>query len=95
MRRGAILAMAVVPLLLIAMWVRTPALPRTAGNASQNGVERVGASEGAMRALARALDACGGNIVAAARALGVARATLYRKIKRYGLKADSLSLIHI
>src|SRR6476619_472386 len=55
-RRGAILAMAVVPLLLIAIWVRTPALPRTAGTASQNGVERVGASDGAMRALARALD---------------------------------------
>ena len=29
----------------------------------------------------------GGNIRATARALGITRATLYRKIKRYGLKA--------
>jgi hypothetical protein len=56
MRRGAILGAAVVPLLLIAMWVRTPALPRTAGTVPQNGDERVGAADVAMRALARGLD---------------------------------------
>jgi two-component system, NtrC family, nitrogen regulation sensor histidine kinase NtrY len=37
------------------MWVRTPALPRTAGPVSQNGSERVDAAEGALRALERTL----------------------------------------
>ena len=37
------------------MWVRTPALPRTAGGVAQNGSERVDAGEGATRALERAL----------------------------------------
>jgi len=56
MRRGAILAAAAVPLFLIAMWVRTPALPRTAGTPAADGRERVSAIDGAVRALARALD---------------------------------------
>ncbi|HEV7389635.1 MAG TPA: ATP-binding protein [Gemmatimonadaceae bacterium] len=56
MRRGAILAAAAVPLFLIAMWVRTPALPRTAGPSAETGRERVGAIDVAARALARALD---------------------------------------
>src|SRR5882757_3379813 len=47
--RGAI------PLFLIAMWVRTPALPRTSGPVSANGSERVDAAEGALRALQRTL----------------------------------------
>src|SRR6266704_6788121 len=54
-RRGAILAAASIPLFLIAMWVRTPALPRTAGTVTSSGAERVDASEGALRALERAL----------------------------------------
>jgi Nif-specific regulatory protein len=37
------------------------------------------------QAVARALEDSGGNIVAAARALGVARGTLYRKLKKYKL----------
>src|SRR5262249_10232078 len=40
------------------------------------------------QAVARALEESGGNIVAAARALGVARGTLYRKLKKYKLVAD-------
>ncbi|MEM6289763.1 MAG: sigma-54-dependent Fis family transcriptional regulator [Myxococcota bacterium] len=36
-------------------------------------------------ALAEALSAAGGNVSAAARALGVARSTVYRQLKRYGL----------
>src|SRR5207302_10851702 len=53
-RRGAILATSAVPLFLIAIWVRTPALPRTAGAPVQSG-ERVDAAEGAIRAVERAL----------------------------------------
>src|SRR5437868_3884636 len=53
-RRGAILAAAAVPLFLIALWVRTPALPRTSGPIDRGG-ERVSAAEGAVRALGRAL----------------------------------------
>src|SRR6266550_2423482 len=56
MRRGAILAAWVVPLFLIAIWVRTPALPRTAGAAGESGGERIGAAEGAVRALERSLS---------------------------------------
>jgi transcriptional regulator of acetoin/glycerol metabolism len=39
-------------------------------------------------AVARALEDHDGNIVVAARALGVARTTLYRKLKEYKLVAD-------
>lgn len=56
MRRGAILALAAVPLFLIAMWVRTPALPRTAGARAESAGERVGAADAAVRALQRALN---------------------------------------
>jgi signal transduction histidine kinase len=49
------LVAAAIPLFLIAMWVRTPALPRTAGPVSPNGSERVDAAEGALRALERTL----------------------------------------
>jgi signal transduction histidine kinase len=44
-----------VPLFLIAMWVRTPALPRTAGAVSPNAAERTDAGAGAVRSLERAL----------------------------------------
>src|SRR2546423_9574641 len=54
--RGAMLLAAAVPLLLIAIWVRTPTLPRTAGGGAANAGERLSAGEGAIRALARALE---------------------------------------
>src|SRR6476659_2625120 len=54
--RGAILAAGAIPLLLIALWVRTPSLPRTAGGGKGNGAETLNAAEGAIRALERALD---------------------------------------
>src|SRR3984893_11252958 len=53
--RRAILAAAAIPLFLIAMWVRTPALPSTSGPVPPNGSERAGATEGALRTLERAL----------------------------------------
>ncbi len=54
MRRRAILAAAAIPLFLMAMWVRTPALPRTAGpNGAPDG-DRAGSVDGAVRALERA-----------------------------------------
>ena len=39
-------------------------------------------------ALADALQAAGGNVSAAARALGVARSTIYRQLQRYGLLGE-------
>ena len=56
MRRGAILAAAAIPLFLIAMWVRTPALPRTAGATTESRGERVDAAENAIRGLERELN---------------------------------------
>src|SRR3954463_1967771 len=53
--RRAMLAAAAVPLFLIAMWVRTPALPRTSGSALPGRGERASAMDGALRALERAL----------------------------------------
>jgi two-component system, NtrC family, nitrogen regulation sensor histidine kinase NtrY len=55
MRRRAILALAAVPLFLIAMWVRTPVIPRTAGAERDNDADTSGAAEGAVRTLGRAL----------------------------------------
>src|SRR5256714_14648220 len=55
MRRGAILVASAIPLFLIAMWVRTPALPRSNGTSMLNGPERINAAEGAIRALEREL----------------------------------------
>ncbi len=48
------LAMAAIPLFLIAMWVRNPAMPRAVGQ-QQGADDRTGAAEGALRALERAL----------------------------------------
>ncbi len=39
------------------------------------------------QAMAQALEASGNNITQAARALGINRVTLHRKLKRYGLLA--------
>src|SRR5215210_8369371 len=55
LRRRAILAFAAVPLFLMAMWVRTPALPRTAGTNVASDSERARAAEAAVRALERAI----------------------------------------
>jgi two-component system nitrogen regulation sensor histidine kinase NtrY len=48
--------LAAIPLFLIAMWVRTPALPRTAGANAASDSERARAAEGAVRALERAVS---------------------------------------
>ncbi|MEP6858067.1 MAG: hypothetical protein ABI994_06745, partial [Gemmatimonadales bacterium] len=48
--------MAAIPLFLMAMWVRIPALPRTAGTSGTTDGERAGAAEGAVRALERAVS---------------------------------------
>jgi DNA-binding NtrC family response regulator len=40
------------------------------------------------RAIEHALAVCNGNLAQAARALGVARNTLYNKLARYGVKAE-------
>jgi two-component system nitrogen regulation sensor histidine kinase NtrY len=48
--------LAAIPLFLMAMWVRTPALPRTAGTRGAIDAERAGAAEGAVRALERAVS---------------------------------------
>ena len=37
------------------------------------------------KAIERALDICGGNVANASRHLELGQATLYRKIKKYGL----------
>jgi signal transduction histidine kinase len=54
LRRRAILALASVPLFLMALWVRTPVLPSFSGS-RQTGDERAAAAEGAIRSLERAL----------------------------------------
>jgi transcriptional regulator of acetoin/glycerol metabolism len=40
------------------------------------------------RAIKQALEAARGNLTQAARALGISRSTLYRKVERYGLDAS-------
>src|ERR1700681_216076 len=56
LRRRAIFALSAIPLFLIAMWVRTPAIPGTAGNAARNESETSRAEEIAVRALQRSLS---------------------------------------
>jgi signal transduction histidine kinase len=48
--------LAAIPLFLIAIWVRTPALPRTARANVATDAERAGVAEGAVRALERAVS---------------------------------------
>jgi two-component system nitrogen regulation sensor histidine kinase NtrY len=55
MRRGAILALCAIPLFLIAMWVRTPILPRATGGVAGSDSARTPAVEGALRELHRSL----------------------------------------
>src|SRR5258705_7720075 len=56
LRRRAILAVAAIPLFLIAIWVSTPALPRTARANLASDADRAGAADGAVRALERAVS---------------------------------------
>ncbi|HHY02853.1 MAG TPA: helix-turn-helix domain-containing protein, partial [Paracoccus sp.] len=42
-------------------------------------------------AVVRALTRSGGNVTAAARALGVGRATLYRRMRRLGIETPTQS----
>ena len=48
--------MSAIPLFLVAIWVRTPAIPRTAGGPARNESEPSNAEEGAVRALERSLS---------------------------------------
>ncbi|HEY8853254.1 MAG TPA: hypothetical protein VIM36_13800, partial [Gemmatimonadaceae bacterium] len=48
--------MSAIPLFLVAIWVRTPAIPRTGGSAARNDTERATAAEAAVRALERSLS---------------------------------------
>jgi transcriptional regulator with PAS, ATPase and Fis domain len=48
---------------------------------------RLSLAEAERRAIERALEACGGNVTRAAKRLGIARATIYRKMARLGLIA--------
>ncbi len=63
----------------------------TAGNGSDplmamDSQEIAGSLEGAeRRAIQNALDACGGNKMAAAKVLGIAKSTLHVKLNRYGM----------
>ena len=45
-------------------------------------------AEGELELIRRAIAATGGNLTGAARQLGVAKSTLYLKLKRYGLEPD-------
>ncbi len=57
-----------------------------AGTTSELGPQTRGTMRDRKRAaLAQALRSAGGNVSAAARALGVARSTVYRQLRRYGL----------
>ena len=48
--------MSAIPLFLVAIWVRTPAIPLTAGSPARNDTDRAKAAEGAVRALQRSLS---------------------------------------
>lgn len=57
-----------------------------AADGDRPGIRTLAAVE--RQALATALDISGDNITAAARGLGISRATLYRKLKKYGLRSS-------
>ncbi|HEX3534761.1 MAG TPA: ATP-binding protein [Gemmatimonadaceae bacterium] len=48
--------MSAIPLFLVAIWVRAPAIPRTPGSPARNETDRAAAAEGAVRALERSLS---------------------------------------
>ena len=62
-----------------------PASDFLAPNAGEGAALDAGLDEAEKGALRRALARTGGNVSAAARALGVSRATLHRKLNRLGL----------
>lgn len=53
---------------------------------SHHGTGRLSLAEAERQAIERALDASGGNVTRAARRLGIARATIYRKMARLGVE---------
>ena len=66
------------------------AAPREAANAATEPLVQQAASLDDLehRAIKQALEAARGNLTQAARALGISRSTLYRKVERYGLDAS-------
>ena len=71
--RGAEIRVEDLPADLLAQAARVPT----------TGLQRVEAE-----AIARALAGCDGNKLEAARALGISRSTLYRKLRAYGLDLE-------
>lgn len=65
------------------------ATPRPAGDIFGDSAQRgIGLDSAERRELKRAIARADGNMAAAARALGISRATLYRRMDRLGLSAD-------
>jgi DNA-binding NtrC family response regulator len=66
------------------------AAPRGASSAATEPLVQQAASLDDLehRAIKQALEAARGNLTQAARALGISRSTLYRKVERYGLDAS-------
>ena len=66
------------------------AAPREAASAATEPLVQQAASldDLEQRAIKQALEAACGNLTQAARALGISRSTLYRKVERYGLEAS-------
>ena len=65
-----------------------PLSPRRPGGTERSGRPGETMREAERRLLEKALAAHGGNIRATARDLGVSRGTLYRKMRKYGLRRD-------
>lgn len=84
--RGATLSAATLRLRTVAMPASETMLDPPASPAAPEGNTMADAER---RALVDAVDVCGGNLTAAARRLGIGRATLYRKLTRHGLTRET------
>jgi transcriptional regulator of acetoin/glycerol metabolism len=51
-------------------------------------------AEGEEAQISRAIAGCGGNLTLAARRLGIAKSTLYAKMRRYGLRREPAAPAH-